>query len=155
MTRRAAAILAVLFLVLAPAGCGSKSADSSLPVTRMKIGPETFNLEIAASDHDQEVGLMHRDGMDSDHGMIFPLADEKVQTFWNHDVRFNLDLIFLDAGGAVVSLKHLEAYNEKGVSSDVIAKYAIELNAGTVDRIHLKLGDRLEVPKDAVNPAGK
>ena len=155
MKRRAAVILALFLLLLAPAGCDWKSADSSLPVTRMKIGPENFNLEIATSEHDQELGLMHRDGMDSDHGMIFPLADEKVQTFWNHDVRFNLDLIFLDAGGAVVSLKHLEAYNEKGVSSDVIAKYAIELNAGTVDRIHLKLGDRLEVPKDAVNPAGK
>jgi uncharacterized membrane protein (UPF0127 family) len=154
MTRRAAALFAVLFLVLAPGGCDSKSPDSSLPVTRMKIGPEEFNLEIATSLLEQETGLMHRDGMASDHGMIFPMAKEEAQTFWNHDVRFNLDLIFLDAGGAVVSLKQLKAYNEKGVSSDAPAKYAIELNAGTVDRIHLKLGDRLEVPKDAVNPAG-
>ncbi|MGA2442742.1 MAG: DUF192 domain-containing protein [Tepidisphaeraceae bacterium] len=155
MKRRAAAILVVFFLVLAPGGCGSKPADSSLPVTRMKIGPEEFNLEIATSLQDQETGLMHRDGMDSDHGMIFPFPDEQVRTFWNHDVRFNLDLIFLDAGGAVVSIKQLKAYNEKSVSSGAIAKYAIELNAGTADRIHLKVGDRLEVPKDAVNPAGK
>jgi hypothetical protein len=149
MKRCAAAILAVCLLVLAPPGCDSKSSVSSLPVVRMRIGPETFNLEIAKSEHDQEIGLMHRDGMDSDHGMIFPFPDEKVRTFWNHDVRFNLDLIFLDAGGAVVSLKQLKAYDERGVSSDVIAKYAIELNAGTADRLHLKLGDRLEVPTDA------
>jgi hypothetical protein len=148
--RRAAAILAVFLLLLGPAGCDWKSSDSSLPVTRMKIGPENFNLEIATSEHDQELGLMHRDGMDSDHGMIFPFSDEQVRSFWNHDVRFNLDLIFLDAGGAVVSIKSLEAYNEKPVSSDVIAKYAIELNAGTVKRIHLSVGDRLEVPKEAL-----
>jgi len=152
---RPAAILAVFLLLLAPAGCDWKSADSSLPVTRMKIGPETFNLEIATSQRDQELGLMHRDGMASDHGMIFPFPDEQVRSFWNHDVRFNLDLIFLDAGGAVVSIKTLEAYNEKAVSSDVIAKYAIELNAGTAKRIHLSVGDRLEVPKEARNPPGQ
>jgi hypothetical protein len=155
MTRRAAAILAVFLLVLPPAGCDWKSSDSSLPVTRMKIGSEEFNLEIAVSDHDQELGLMHRDGMDSDHGMIFPMARQEVQKFWNHDVRFPLDVIFLDSGGRVVSIKRLEPFDERTVPSDVPAKYAIELNAGTVNRLHLSVGDRLEVPKDAVNPAGK
>ena len=155
MKRRAAAIFAVFLMLLASAGCNSKSSDSSLPVTRMKIGSESFNLEIATSEHDQEVGLMHRDGMDSDHGMIFPMAKEEVQKFWNHDVRFPLDLIFLDSNGTVVSIKRLEPYDERTVPSDVPAKYAIELNAGTANRIHLTVGDRLEVPKEAVNPASQ
>jgi len=146
----AAALLAILF-ILAPAGCRQKS-DSSLPVTPMQIGAENFNLEIATSFHDQEVGLMHRDHLDPDHGMIFVSKGEQPQTFWNHDVHFPLDLIFLDAGGAIVSLKHMAAFSEANTASDAPAKYVIELNAGTTSRLQLKIGDRLAIPKPALNP---
>lgn len=143
-------ILAVL-LTLASAGCRQKQA-SLLPVTSMQIGSEHFDLEMAVSPHDQEVGLMHRDSLDSDHGMIFINSEEKPQTFWNHDVHFPLDLIFLGTGGNVVSLKRLDTYSEKAVPSDVPAQYVIELNAGTVARLGVKVGDRLELPKDVLNP---
>jgi uncharacterized protein len=142
-------ILALL-LIFAPAGCRHKQ-DSLLPVTSMQIGSERFDLEIAISPHDQEVGLMHRDSLDSDHGMIFINSEEKPQTFWNHDVHFPLDLIFLDSSARVVSLKHLDAFSEKNVPSDAPAQYVIELNAGTVARLGVKVGDRLDLPSDVVN----
>jgi hypothetical protein len=129
-------------------GCEAKKADSTLPVTRMQIGGEAFNLEIATQFHDQEVGLMHRDHLDADHGMIFPMPMQ-VQTFWNHDVHFPLDVIFLDDKEDIVSVVRLEAYNEQGKSSGKPAEYAIELNAGTAERLKLKVGDHLDVPKEA------
>jgi uncharacterized membrane protein (UPF0127 family) len=95
---------------------------------------------------------MHRDSLDPDHGMIFINSQEQPQTFWNHDVHFPLDLIFLGAGGNVVSLKHMDAYRDTAVSSDAPAQYVIELNAGTVDRLNVKVGDRLTLPKDVLNP---
>lgn len=142
MKSRAAGFL----ILLLAACCTSKEADSSLPVQRMTIGGENFNVEIATSFHDQEVGLMHRDHLDPDHGMLFIFPDEQVRTFWNHDTHFPLDLIFLDSSGAVVSLKHLDAYSDKDVSSGVVAKYTIELNAGTADRLHVHVGDRINLP---------
>ncbi len=119
----------------------------------MRIGSETFNLEIAIKPHDQEVGLMHRDHLDSDHGMIFISDEAMTQAFWNHDVHFPLDLIFLAADGRVISIKHMDAYNDRSVYSDGPAKYTIELNAGTAARLNLKLGDRLALPKDVLNPS--
>ncbi|MGD0540474.1 MAG: DUF192 domain-containing protein [Tepidisphaeraceae bacterium] len=154
MKRHAWRIFTSLLFAVALIGC-DRQAASSLPVTRMRIGAESFNLEIATSYHDQTVGLMHRDHLDADHGMIFPLPDETVQTFWNHDVHFPLDVVFLNAGGDIVSIVRLEAYNERGVSSEVPAKYAIELNAGTAARLKLKPGDHLDVPKDALAPPAK
>jgi uncharacterized membrane protein (UPF0127 family) len=142
-------ILAVL-LTVASAGCRQKQA-SLLPVTSMQIGSGHFDLEMAISPHDQEVGLMHRDGLDSDHGMIFINSEEKPQTFWNHDVHFPLDLIFVGTGGSIVSLKHMDAYNDKAVASDAPAQYVIELNAGTAARLGVKVGDRLDLPKDVLN----
>ena len=151
MKASAATLLAIL-LILSPLGCHRKP-DSNLPVTSMQIGSEHFDLEIAVSPHDQEVGLMHRDSLDSDHGMIFPMAKEEVQTFWNHDVHFPLDLIFLDTGANIVSFKHLDAYSDKAVPSGVPAKYVIELNGGTLDHLNLKIGDHLTIPKAALAPA--
>ena len=140
-------ISSFLILLLA-ACCSSKDADSpsSLPVTSMTIGSQNFNVEIATSFHDQEVGLMHRDHLDSDHGMLFIFPDVQVRNFWNHDVHFPLDLVFLDSSGAIVSLRHMDAYSDKNVSSDAPAQYTIELNAGTAARLNLHVGDRITVP---------
>jgi uncharacterized protein len=153
MKTRFVPILAIL-LILAPAGCRNKQA-SLLPVTSMQIGSERFDLEIAISPHDQEVGLMHRDSLDSDHGMIFISPKEQAQTFWNHDVHFPLDLIFLGNNGHVVSLKDMNAYDEKVVASDAPAQYVIELNAGTAARVGVKVGDQLMLPGDVLSAASQ
>jgi uncharacterized protein len=147
-----------IFLCLLPAlalmGCDGKPV-SSLPVTQMRIGSETFSLEIATSLHDQSVGLMHRDHLDSDHGMLFIFGDEQERYFYNEDVHFPLDVVFLDSAGKIVSIKRLEAYNARTVPSDARAEYVIELNAGTASGLKLKVGDTLTLPKGlpaAVNP---
>jgi uncharacterized membrane protein (UPF0127 family) len=134
-----------LILLLATS-CSSRNSGSSLPVEQITIGSQTFNIEIAKSYHDQEVGLMHRDHLDSDHGMIFVNDHPFVQNFWNHDTHFDLDLVFLGPDGTVVSLKHLTAWSEKTVSSEVPAQYVIELNAGTGARLNLHVGDHITLP---------
>src|ERR1700722_8465932 len=102
--------LPVLILLAGLTGCDS--SPSTLPITKMQIGGQTFKLEIATSPHDQEVGLMHRDNLPDGHGMIFVFTEPQTQAFWNHDVHFGLDLIFADSDGKVVSLKHLKPYND-------------------------------------------
>jgi len=155
MNRFSSRIFTSLLLAVAFVGCDRPAPVSSLPVTQMQIGAQAFNVEIATSFHEQEVGLMHRDHLEADHGMIFPLPDEKVQLFWSHDVHFPLDVVFLDSKSEIVSIVRLEAFNDKGVSSHVPAKYAIELNAGTAARLKLTPGDHLDLPMDAIKAAAK
>jgi hypothetical protein len=138
----------IFFCLIWLAGCG-RTSPSVLPTTHMQIGGQDFSLEIATTPHEQELGLMHRDYLGANQGMIFPFADQKKREFWNHDVHFSLDLIFLDGDGSVVSIKRLEAYNERDVSSDVAAQYAIELNAGAAQRLHIEVGQHLDIPRDA------
>jgi uncharacterized protein len=143
-------ILCLIFcaqMCVALIGCGGDSAPvSTMPVVQMKLGGQTFNLEVATNEHDQEVGLMHRDSMPDDHGMLFIFTEESPQTFWNANVHFDLDLIFANHDGQIVSIKKLEKWNVKSVPSDFPAKYAIELNYGTADRLHLARGQQLEFP---------
>jgi uncharacterized membrane protein (UPF0127 family) len=152
MKRFGLSIFVLFSLALAGGGC-DKVSDNSLPVTQMQIGSGTYNLEIATTSEEQTVGLMHRDHLDPDHGMIFVFPDEQGRDFWNHDVHFPLDLLFLTSGGDIASIKHMDAWSERDTPSDVPAMYVIELNAGTAAKLGLKVGDHLDIPKDARSPA--
>jgi uncharacterized membrane protein (UPF0127 family) len=142
---------ALCLVLIALAGCDSKP-NAGLPVAQIQIGPQKFNIEIATSFHDQEVGLMHRDHLDPDHGMIFIFDTPTVQHFWNHDVHFALDNLFLAADGTIVSIKHMDAYSEKDTSSDLPAQYVIELLGGTAGKLNIKPGDHISLPPGVVHP---
>jgi uncharacterized protein len=126
-----------------------------LPTAQMQIGNETFILEIATTEPEFELGLMHRDHLDSDHGMLMVFPDESPRVFWNHDVSFPLDVIFLDSGQKVVSIIHLQTYSDLDVPSGAPARYAIELPAGTADQLHVTPGTRLKIPGSVVVQNGQ
>ncbi|HWB53657.1 MAG TPA: DUF192 domain-containing protein [Tepidisphaeraceae bacterium] len=138
----------VLALVLL-GGCAATQPADGLPTVQMTIGSRTYTLEIANTVATQERGLMRRDSMPSDHGMIFVFATEGPRSFWMHNTRFDLDIIYIAASGKIVSIKHMKAYDETSVPSDGPVKYAIELNAGQAALTGVKPGDVLSIPAAA------
>lgn len=131
----------------APVGCQA-NAQSDLPTVKMPLGSKTFTLEVAATNASRELGLMHRDSMPGDRGMIFIFPDEDHRSFWMKNTRIPLDIIYMDAGGAVVSVKPMKPYDLSAVRSDKPAKYAVELNKGMAEKAGVKAGDRIELPKE-------
>ncbi len=138
-------------LVLLPCLAGGCSrSQSALPVVSMQIGKQSFQIEIAATPESQETGLMKRDSMPDDHGMIFIFPQEKICQFWMKNTRFPLDIVFLNTGGAVVSIHQMVAYDENNLtSSDFPSRYAIELNRGAAAAAGLKVGDVVAIPDQA------
>jgi uncharacterized membrane protein (UPF0127 family) len=140
------------------AGCDDRppttgpQPQSGLATVQMKIGSRDFTLEVADSDQSRETGLMYRDSMADDHGMIFVFPDEQIRQFYMANTHIPLDIAFLDAGGTVVSVKSMLPLDLRITSSDRPAKYAIEMNAGAAAAIGLKVGDRLVIPAQAANP---
>lgn len=130
---------------------GCESSPAGLPMTSMQIGGETFHIEIAATDSSMERGLMKRDSMPEDHGMIFIFPDEAVRAFWMKNTRFPLDILFLDRHGVIVSIHQMEPYDERETSSDAPAKYAIELNRGAAAAAGVKVGDIVKFPAEVAS----
>ena len=143
----------ILFLFSFATLSACEHANSS--TVSMRIGDQSFELELALTEAQQELGLMHRDHLDSDKGMLFIFPDMQVRTFWNHDVSFPLDLVFLDSSGKIVSIKQMQKFNDLNVSSDVPAKYAIELNEGTAANVGIKIGDSLSIPAVTIVSTGQ
>ena len=133
----------------AQAGCSSAPV-SGLPVTPMQIGSKTYQLEIAASEPSRSHGLMERDTLASDHGMIFVfsgLQNPQEAGFWMHHTRFPLDIIFADDHVKIVSIRTMKAYDESSTYSDGAYQYAIELCAGQTAAAGVKPGDQLRLPQ--------
>ena len=146
-------LIAAVFLFLSGCGGGAASQDSppALPTTHMQIGSRQFVLEMATTPSEQSFGLMRRDSLAPDHGMIFIFPHDTSDPFWNHDVRFPLDNLFIDRYGRIVSIQHMDAYSDAS-TNPVECRYVIELNAGTPAAIGVKVGDQLTIPPDATSP---
>ena len=135
----------LLFSFFFPAGCG-KQYNTLLPTVQMKLGGRTFTLEVADSDPERNRGLMQRDYMPADHGMIFIFPDQQERSFWMANTRIPLDIIYLDSFGRIVSIHQMKPYDRSSTTSAAPAQYAIELNQGLAFRIGLKPGDAVSIP---------
>ena len=144
--------VAVLLLALLPASCqppASSSAVQMLPTVQMRIGSRTFTIEVANNETERETGLMRRDSMPADHGMIFVFEKAENLAFYMKNTRIPLDIVFLDASGTVISIKQMKPYDLTSVFADGPAKWAVELNKDAAAGAGLKVGDKVEVPESA------
>ena len=142
-----------VLLCLLVAGCDS-TPSSGLRTIPVPIGTRTFTLEIAETPEASRKGLMERDELPADHGMIFIFTNEAPRGFWMHHTRFPLDIIFLDQKAKVVSIKAMKAYDEHTTSSDAPARYAIELNKGAAADAGVKVGDAIALPPEVTSSKG-
>lgn len=146
------ALAMILLAALGLFGC-QQHDPPRLPTVPVQIGSRTFHLELAKTDADRQTGLMNRDSMPMDHGMIFVFADEARRSFWMKNTRIPLDILYLDAAGRVVDIKSMQPLDLRGTPSAAPAKYAIELNLGASTLAGVKLGDVIALPPEARQPA--
>src|ERR1019366_10498162 len=95
----------------------------------------------------RERGLMNRDSMPADHGMVFVFDTLDKYGFWMKNTKIALDLVFLDASGKVVEIDLLKPGDETNVICQHDSLYALELNAGTAKSLGLKTGDAVALPE--------
>ena len=143
------AIFAILVALLG--GC-REPYKSRLPTAPMTLGGKTFVMEIADTSAAREVGLMYRDSMPSDHGMIFVFSSDQTNPFWMKNTRIPLDIVYVDADARVIAVRPMRPYDTTPVPSPRPFRWAIELNQGTGASLGLKEGDLITVPDRARHP---
>jgi len=117
-------------------------ADTALLVT--DGGVHAFSVEIADDPVERARGLMFRETMPRDHGMLFDFAQEGERSFWMKNTPLPLDIVFIGADGTVVSIaRGTTPFSTDPIPSDGPARFVLEVNAGVADAIGLQPGDRL------------
>ena len=86
----------------------SAAGSASLPIETIKVetahGARAFNVEIAADSASQERGLMYRDQMAPDHGMLFDFHQPETVAFWMKNTKLPLDMVFIRADGTKTTI---------------------------------------------------
>jgi hypothetical protein len=110
-------------------------------------GPHPFTIELATSPAQMMQGLMFRQSLAPDAGMLFDYQTPSMASMWMKNTLIPLDMLFVDATGHIVNI------HERAVpgSLDAIAAAApvravIELNGGTAERLGIRPGDRVIYP---------
>jgi len=109
--------------------------------------PESvFDIEIAETEDQRAQGLMYRESLALNAGMLFIFEQEGIQRVWMKNTLIALDVIFLSSKGKVVSILHDLKPCKRPVceiyTSKVSAKYMLEVNAGVVKKAGLMIGQQ-------------
>src|SRR5436305_8969591 len=143
----------LLLFLLAPAIYASPSFAQleHFPTAPLTIitssGSHRFTVELATSPAQMIQGLMFRQSLAPDAGMLFDYQASSMASMWMKNTLIPLDMLFVDAAGHIVNI------HERAVpgSLDPIAAAApvravIELNGGTTARLGIRPGDRVIFP---------
>jgi uncharacterized membrane protein (UPF0127 family) len=103
-----------------------------------------LDIEISDTDYERQTGLMYRDGMAPNQGMLFIFKDETKRFFYMKNTKIPLDIIYIGANKRIVSFKtNAKPFDETSLPSEVPAKYVLEVNAGLARKWELEKGDTL------------
>ncbi|UVK45099.1 DUF192 domain-containing protein [Mesorhizobium sp. AR07] len=111
-----------------------------------KGGDRSFSIEIAETAAEREAGLMYRQDMADNHGMLFVFEIQQQVGFWMQNTPMPLDLIFVGQDGRIRAIKHGEPQSEAVISPGVPVRFVLELKAGTAARNGIEYGDLLRHP---------
>lgn len=104
-----------------------------------------FIVEVARTLEEQATGLMHRQSLGPDRGMIFPYEPPQPASFWMRNTFIPLDLIFIAPGGTVQRVEaNAVPLSEEPLASDGPVEAVLELAGGRAEQIGLKSGDHVD-----------
>lgn len=118
-------------------------------IKSINIAGQNIKVELSISRDEQILGLSGREKLPDGTGMLFVFPKSEKHLFWMKDMKFDLDMIWIDEKLNVVYIKENarpELYPES-YGPDVDAKYVFEINAGFAEKYNLKIGDRVEFVK--------
>jgi uncharacterized protein len=103
----------------------------------------SFKVELAVTPEQQARGLMFRERLHDDAGMLFIFERDEVRSFWMRNTLIPLDMIFITSGFKVVSVHDFaKPRDETSISSRFGAKYVLEVNGGKAAACRIKPGTR-------------
>ncbi len=141
---------AALLLAALTACASSRSPDAGRPPARVVIETaagqrHAVTVEVARTDEELTRGLMYRERLAPDAGMLFVFDASEDHTFWMKNTLIPLDMIFVDEGGRIVGV--VERATPQTLSPRSVgapSRYVLEVNGGWAAAHGVRAGDRVK-----------
>tara|TARA_B100002019_G_scaffold275155_1_gene272764 strand:- start:206 stop:2125 length:1920 start_codon:yes stop_codon:yes gene_type:complete len=129
----------------APAKPKKKGILNRLGLRKEEFTELPLNLEVPTDIRDFNLGLMFRESLEYDSGMLFIFDEAAKQSFYMKETKIPLDIAFISEEGIIESIKELEPYDETPISSEGDVICAIEANRGWFEENYIEVGDEIEI----------
>jgi uncharacterized membrane protein (UPF0127 family) len=145
--RLKSSLISVFTVALLATACGTEPSVTELTITGKDKTAHVFSVEIADDAKEQERGLMGRQELAADHGMLFIFPKEHLATFWMKNTPLFLDMLFIDDKGKIVHIHPLaKPFDETVISTPVPARAVLEIKGGEAKRQQIEVGATLNPP---------
>lgn len=134
------AILAIAFLIV--------YYYFNKTVETVCFGNQCFQVEIVNKEPDRQRGLMDRENLDQDRGMLFIFSNEDKYPFWMKETKIPLDVVWMDKNYRIVDIQTLlpcAADPCPTFTPSNNAMYVLEINAGLAKKFNIKIGGHAEL----------
>ena len=142
-TKKIAIIIFIIMSLFLSLSCEKKQKIKKQAV--LYINGRALYVEIASTDKERQKGLMFRENLDKNAGMLFVFQDDKILSFWMKNTSIPLSIAFIDKNGKVVDIFHMKPYSLEPVVSTLKCRYALEVNRGYFKECGLKVGDKIDL----------
>ena len=115
-------LLKMLLLLVIPLGCAS--GTTNLYPVSFDTSAITLAVEIANTPGTRQQGLMGRETLGENQGMLFVFPQDQVLQFWMKNTSLPLSIAYIDRQGIIRRIKDLEPFDLTPVSSDAFVRYA-------------------------------
>lgn len=142
-------ILPVILLSAIPACTAPEhgaSNNNTQKQIRLSLGNASIEAELALDNPTRVRGLMHRESMPADHGMLFVFDQPSRQSFWMKNTHIPLDIGYFNPSGELLEIHPLHPHNldsVKSLSSEI--QFALEVNRGWFRNNHITPGAELDL----------
>ena len=134
-------LLGFLFLSLFLLPMKHAQANPSATISKACFSERCYRVSVADTPETRAQGLMFRDGLAADEGMLFVFPEETQESFWMKNMKFTIDILWMDQSGVIVHVEHhvppctvepCQVY-----TPETKALYVLEIPSGDADRYHL------------------
>ena len=137
------------FLLLAACSQEAQVSGDPLPVTTwfpQKLGGKEIQVQVAIAPAEQVKGLMYRESLPTDSGMLFIYTRPQRMSFWMANTPLPLDIGFFNAEGVLLEIRRMYPFDTTKIrSSNEECQYALEMLAGWYKESGILPGARLDL----------
>lgn len=138
------AVVLVLALVAPAARAQLQTFERDHLAVETAAGAQRFDVELAVTQEQQRQGLMYRQRLPADAGMLFLYPAARPVTFWMKNTVIPLDMLFIGDDGRILHIAERAIPGSTAtISSMQPARAVLELNGGTAARLKIQVGDRV------------
>ena len=121
----------------------AQTPQSGLPHTRIQAGMYLIDAQVAATPQQRSIGLMWRQQMPLNEGMLFVFEQPAVQCFWMKNTLLPLTAAFVADDGSIVNLADMQPHSEANHCSAQPVRFVLEMQQGWFAKRGIQAGSKL------------